>query len=89
MLPTMLGMLYQPRFLASFTCSTYAPGGVRHIQIATTARTGHGGGLVRRFDPADENLCLRRVKYRFSFSDPTPDASHRSRYARLCIFLFE
>ena len=30
---------------------------------------------MRRFDPADR-LCLRRVKYRFSFSDPAPDASH-------------
>jgi len=59
----------------SFTCSTNASGGVRHIQIDTTVRTGHGGGLVRRFDSADR-LCLRRVKYRFSFSDPDPDASH-------------
>ena len=60
-----------------FTCSTNASGGVVHIQIGTTVRTGHGGGLVRRFD-TDENLCLRRVKYRFSFSDATPDASHRA-----------
>ena len=58
----------------NFTCSTYESGGVRHIQIGTTARTGHGGGLVRTFASA-ERLCLRRVKYRFSFSDPTPDAS--------------
>ena len=29
---------------------------------------------MRNFDHA-ELLCLRRVKYRFSFSDPAPDAS--------------
>ena len=30
---------------------------------------------MRIFDHA-EQMCLRRVKYRFSFSDPAPDASH-------------
>ena len=55
-------------------CSTNTSGVNRHIQISTTA-TGHGRGLVRTFDVADR-LCLRRVKYRFSFSDPAPDASH-------------
>ena len=55
-------------------CSTNTSGVNRHIQIGTTA-TGHGRGLVRTFDVADR-LCLRRVKYRFSFSDPAPDASH-------------
>ena len=64
----------------SFTCSTNTSGGVRHIQIGTTERTGHGGGLVRRFDPAGR-LCLRRVKYRFSFSDPTPDAGQSGMHA--------
>ena len=59
----------------AFTCSTNTSGGNRHIQISTTAFTGHGGGLVRTFASA-ERLCLRRVKYRFSFSDPAPDASH-------------
>ena len=54
--------------------STNTSGGDSHIQISTTA-TGHGRGLVRTFDVADR-LCLRRVKYRFSFSDPAPDASH-------------
>ena len=52
-----------------FTCTTNTSGGNRHIQIGTTVATGHGGGLVRMFDSADR-LCLRRVKYRFSFSDP-------------------
>ena len=59
----------------AFTCSTNTSGGARHIQISTRAFTGHGGGLVRNFDHA-EHMCLRRVKYRFSFSDPAPDASH-------------
>ena len=35
---------------------------------------------MRRFDPADR-LCLRRVKYRFSFSDPTPDAGQSGMHA--------
>ena len=63
-------------FFAS-TCSTQRPyGGVRHTRISTTGHhQEHGGGLEKRFD-IDENLCLRRVRYRFSFSDPTPDASH-------------
>ena len=63
-------------FFAS-TCSTQRPyGGVRHIRISTTGNTReHGGGIEKRFD-IDDNLCLRRVKYRFSFSDPTPEASH-------------
>lgn len=56
-----------------FTCSTITSGGVRHIQISKMT-VGHGGGLARSFNPADR-LCLRRVKYRFSFTDPTPDAS--------------
>ena len=63
-------------FFAS-TCSTQRPyGGVRHLRISTTAyHQEDGGGLEKRFD-IDENLCLRRVRYRFSFSDPTPDVSH-------------
>ena len=73
---------------SAFTCSTNTSGGVRHIQISTTAFTGHGGGLVRRYDPADR-LCLRRVKYRFSFSDPAPDASHMSPHVHgLAYFIF-
>ena len=63
-------------FFAS-SCSTQRPyGGVHHIRISTTANhQEHGGQLAKMFD-IDDNLCLRRVRYRFSFSDPTPDASH-------------
>ena len=58
-----------------FTCTTNTSGGVRHIQISTAVTTGHGGGLARRFNPADR-LCLRRVKYRFSFTDGGRGGDH-------------
>ena len=80
-------------FLAD-TCSTQRPyDGVRHIRISTTEHDAyhqeHGGGLEKRFD-IDENLCLRRVRYRFSFSDPTPDASHaRPMEHGLAYFFFD
>ena len=63
-------------FFAS-SCSTQRPyGGVHHIRISTTGNhQEHGGQLAKMFD-IDDNLCLRRVRYRFSFSDPTPEASH-------------
>ena len=47
----------------------------RYIEIRTTGHSGHGGGLVKRFDAADR-LCVRELKYRFRFMDPNPEASH-------------
>jgi hypothetical protein len=64
-----------------FTCSMQAADGLQHMEISTednwtgdTSRP-YGGGLVKCFDPRDR-LCVRRVKYRFSFTDPTPEESH-------------
>ena len=47
----------------------------------------YGGGLVKCFDPRDR-LCVRRVKYRFSFTDPTRGEPRGSGRTRLCICLF-
>ena len=66
-----------------FTCSMQAVDGLQHMEISTedSGMQGHidtrplGGGLVKCFDPADR-LCVRRVKYRFCFTDPTPEESH-------------
>ena len=46
--------------------------GVRYIELTTTGETNHGGGLVKRFNDSDGLLCVRRVRYRFRFSDSTP-----------------
>ena len=63
-----------------FTCSMHDADGMRYMEISTeddwtgdTSRP-YGGGLVKCFDPRDQ-LCVRRVKYRFSFTDPTPGES--------------
>ena len=65
-----------------FACSMRAADGVRYIEINTEDSEMQGdintrplgGGLVKCFDPRDR-LCVRRVKYRFSFTDPTPEES--------------
>ena len=67
-----------------FTCvmhGTDTPSGYMEISTEDSGMQGDintrplGGGLVKCFDPADR-FCVRRVKYRFSFTDPTPEESH-------------
>ena len=50
--------------------------GVRYIELTTTGETNHGGGLVKRFNDSDGLLCVRRVRYRFRFSDSTTHHTH-------------
>ena len=50
--------------------------GVRHIELCTTERSYHNGGLWKVFGTLGGRLCVRRVRYRFRFTDPTPQTSH-------------
>lgn len=54
--------------------------GVRYIELTTTGETNHGGGLVKRFTDSDGLLCVRRVKYRFRFSDSTTHHTHHTAF---------
>ena len=80
LLPPETSLRFPDDDLKRVTCSMQAANGVQYIEISTeddwtggTSRP-YGGGLVKCFDPRDR-LCVRRVKYRFSFTDPTPEAS--------------
>jgi len=50
--------------------------GVRHIELCTTIGSFHNGGLLKRFGNLGDRLCVRRLRYRFRFTDPTPMVSH-------------
>lgn len=53
----------------SFNCSRDGNGRLR-IETDRSDSGDHGGGLVKRFD--GENLCVRRVTYKFSFDNTNP-----------------
>ena len=55
----------------SFNCSRDGNGRLR-IETYRSDSGDHGGGLVKRFD--GENLCVRRITYKFSFDNTNPQS---------------